>query len=535
MGKRQNQQSDSSPMKLENASIGQDPEDNQNQDPPKVILLPEGMQNGTKRRRVVRACDRCRKLKIKCSGDLPCIHCTVYNYECTYAQPNKSKRKPPPPPPASSFVSKEGSKNHEHGHGQTQAKSPYIKPKVNFKSVNTVKSKTPQSQSMERFNSSTVSVLAASNPELFSKLTDRLKLYDDILHRLLPDIKLTDLNDNPKPINPMKLMTALNKLRQNNKDVSKASSKQIAKVYDSLPDMPLPSIPISKLPPSQFLQPDHLQSQPQSQSQPLSQPSQAPENPSISRINSSLNLNSNQSQDIDGLLQSSMGKEIKIILPSREVALDLITKTWENACVLFRFYHRVAFIEDLNELYDTDPNQYSNKQQRFLPLVYSVMACGALFYKSDENTLKLAASKSGEGKNDGNNGEKEESDDEDIGVGSPASDHIQRQDVEDEGYRYFIAARKLIDITDTRDTYGIQTIVMLIIFLQCSARLSTCYAYIGIALRAALREGLHRKLDYPFNPIELEIRKRLFWTIYKMDIYVNTMLGLPRTDRKSVV
>lgn len=529
MGKRQNQQSDSSPMKLENASIGQDPEDNQNQDPPKVILLPEGMQNGTKRRRVVRACDRCRKLKIKCSGDLPCIHCTVYNYECTYAQPNKSKRKPPPPPPASSFVSKEGSKNHEHGHGQTQAKSPYIKPKVNFKSVNTVKSKTPQSQSMERFNSSTVSVLAASNPELFSKLTDRLKLYDDILHRLLPDIKLTDLNDNPKPINPMKLMTALNKLRQNNKDVSKASSKQIAKVYDSLPDMPLPSIPISKLPPSQFLQPDHLQSQPQSQSQPLSQPSQAPENPSISRINSSLNLNSNQSQDIDGSLQSSMGKEIKIILPSREVALDLITKTWENACVLFRFYHRVAFIEDLNELYDTDPNQYSNKQQRFLPLVYSVMACGALFYKSDENTLKLAASKSGEGKNDGNNGEKEESDDEDIGVGSPASDHIQRQDVEDEGYRYFIAARKLIDITDTRDTYGIQTIVMLIIFLQCSARLSTCYAYIGIALRAALREGLHRKLDYPFNPIELEIRKRLFWTIYKMDIYVNTMLGLPRT------
>ena len=35
---------------------------------------------------------------------------------------------------------------------------------------------------------------------------------------------------------------------------------------------------------------------------------------------------------------------------------------------------------------------------------------------------------------------------------------------------------------------------MMIIYLQCSARLSTCYSYIGIALRSALKEGLHRNL-----------------------------------------
>ncbi|ODQ45515.1 hypothetical protein PICMEDRAFT_22103, partial [Pichia membranifaciens NRRL Y-2026] len=400
-----------------------------------------------KRRRVVRACDRCRKLKIKCSGDLPCIHCTVYSYECTYDQPNRSKRKGP---------------------------SSVAVPAT-------------------RFNSSTVSILASSNPELFSKLTDRLKLYDDILHRLLPEIKLTDLNDNPKPINPMKLMSALNKLKGMGKSISKSSSKHIAKMYDSIASPPLvkpKAVSISSN--------SHIQG---------------------------LDTNNSQYQGIDGSLESTLGKEIKIILPSREVALDLITKTWENACVLFRFYHRVAFVEDLNELYDTDPNQYTNKQQRFLPLVYSVMACGALFYKSDENTnhsrLDSNTQNSDTNSNDGNSNANT--------PGSLHYDYIQRKDFEDEGYRYFIAARKLIDITDTRDTYGIQTIVMLIIFLQCSARLSTCYAYIGIALRAALREGLHRKLDYPFNPIELEIRKRLFWTIYKMDIYVNTMLGLPRT------
>lgn len=33
-----------------------------------------------KRRRVGRACDECRKKKIKCDGKQPCTHCTVYSY-----------------------------------------------------------------------------------------------------------------------------------------------------------------------------------------------------------------------------------------------------------------------------------------------------------------------------------------------------------------------------------------------------------------------------------------------------------------------
>jgi hypothetical protein len=33
-----------------------------------------------KRRRVTRACDECRRKKIKCDGKQPCMHCTVYSY-----------------------------------------------------------------------------------------------------------------------------------------------------------------------------------------------------------------------------------------------------------------------------------------------------------------------------------------------------------------------------------------------------------------------------------------------------------------------
>jgi hypothetical protein len=65
-------------------------------------------------------------------------------------------------------------------------------------------------------------------------------------------------------------------------------------------------------------------------------------------------------------------------------------------------------------------------------------------------------------------------------------------------------------------------------FLQSSAKLSTCYAYIGVALRSALRMGLHRSFNTSFNPIEAETRKRIFWVIRRMDSYVGAMLGLPR-------
>ena len=40
-----------------------------------------------KRRRVTRACDECRRKKIKCDGKQPCTHCSVYSY----GKPNHSR------------------------------------------------------------------------------------------------------------------------------------------------------------------------------------------------------------------------------------------------------------------------------------------------------------------------------------------------------------------------------------------------------------------------------------------------------------
>lgn len=39
--------------------------------------------------------------------------------------------------------------------------------------------------------------------------------------------------------------------------------------------------------------------------------------------------------------------------------------------------------------------------------------------------------------------------------------------------------------------------------------------------------GLHRNVQTRFNPVEQEVRKRIFWCVMKLDIYVGALLGLP--------
>ncbi|KAL7954895.1 putative C6 transcription factor [Trichoderma compactum] len=48
-----------------------------------------------KRQRVLRACDQCRRGKIRCDGKQPCAHCIVYDYECSYDQITKRSRSEP--------------------------------------------------------------------------------------------------------------------------------------------------------------------------------------------------------------------------------------------------------------------------------------------------------------------------------------------------------------------------------------------------------------------------------------------------------
>ncbi|RKP27258.1 hypothetical protein SYNPS1DRAFT_6844, partial [Syncephalis pseudoplumigaleata] len=50
---------------------------------------------GNKRQRVSRACDACRRKKVRCDGVRPvCGNCSAFHFECTYLDAAK-KRGPP--------------------------------------------------------------------------------------------------------------------------------------------------------------------------------------------------------------------------------------------------------------------------------------------------------------------------------------------------------------------------------------------------------------------------------------------------------
>ncbi|KAF5211171.1 Fungal specific transcription factor domain family protein [Clavispora lusitaniae] len=354
-----------------------------------------------KRRRVTRACDNCRLKKVKCDGKQPCIHCTVYSYNCTYDRPNVRNKKAPAPLPS-----------------------------------------TPQTNLLQS--------IAMNRMPSVSTINANLVLCQNIMNLLFPKLRLNFLEDRPQNFDFNKFQKVVGYLQ--NKNPSNINLHEISELYL---DNPTPSAsPISHV--------EH-------------------------------HVGSTGSSD------DTLGAEIKIILPPKEVALQLIFTTWNKACVLFRFYHRPSLLEEVDLLYSLDPLHYTDRQQKFLPFMYSILACGSLFSRQCYNDL-------------------------------PSNETL-----EDDGFKYFLEARKLIDITNVGDIPSIQTIVMMIIYLQCSARLSTCYSYIGIALRSALKEGLHRNLSIfqsskrKLDPIEVDTRKRLFFTIYKMDIYINSLLGLPRS------
>ncbi|KAJ6109580.1 hypothetical protein N7486_001815 [Penicillium sp. IBT 16267x] len=57
--------------------------------------------------------------------------------------------------------------------------------------------------------------------------------------------------------------------------------------------------------------------------------------------------------------------------------------------------------------------------------------------------------------------------------------------------------------------------------------MSTCHSYVSAAMAASLQMGLHRCQPEAMNPVEREIRKRIFWTIRTMETYIVAILGLP--------
>ncbi|KAE9972497.1 hypothetical protein BLS_004014 [Venturia inaequalis] len=380
-----------------------------------------------KRRRVTRACDECRRKKIKCDGKQPCTHCTVYGYECTYDQPSNRRRNAAP-----HYI-----EALEKQLNRAIAILRLVLPEADLNDPNL---EAKMAQGMFRIPE-TRSTAPATNG-VYNLQTAPDGGVDSQLESMVRSTGQLDLDE------------------QGNLEYHGHSSglSFVRRMREQLGDVMGPE----------------GQGTPFVKSRPMSQVFDSPRSTHDSPF------------DV-----TSIGPE----LPPRDVARLLCDNAILDAASILRVVHYPTFIKQFDSIYDKPPESYTNDDNIFLPLLYATMALGTLFSKDEDGDL----------------------------------DRKGYETCIAEGFQYFRLSRQLMDIADCRDLRQVQAVVFMIMFLQSSAKLSTCYAYIGVALRSALRMGLHRSFTESFNPIESETRKRVFWVIQRMDTYVGALLGLPHS------
>ncbi|KAG0646975.1 Activator of stress 1 [Hyphodiscus hymeniophilus] len=380
-----------------------------------------------KRRRVTRACDECRRKKIKCDGKQPCTHCTVYSYDCTYDQPSNRRRNPAP-----QYIEALETRLH-----RAEALLKSVLPNVDLNDPNldaVILQKRELSHSAPPSSSSDA---PPNNSEQDAQLRSMITSTGTLD---LDESGHWDFHGNSSGT------VFVQRMREQFGGILGGQ-----KSTPMLPRIPRPT----PMPPT------------------FDSPRSSVESP------------------------MEFGLPNTMELPSKEAAMILCENSLNCACCLLRFVHQPTFFGMVHRIYDVSAENFGDEENRFLPLLYVVLALGCMFHSD------LA----------------------DGPIGSSGNTYKSKID---QGYKYFRAARYMMDITDCRDITSLQAILFMILFLQASANLSTCYSYIGIALRSSLRMGFHRNLAGNFNPIERETRRRVFWVIRKMDTYVSALLGFPQ-------
>lgn len=225
-------------------------------------------------------------------------------------------------------------------------------------------------------------------------------------------------------------------------------------------------------------------------------------------------------------LSSTSFRELGLCtLPSRSDAFLYMQATWNLACISFRFYHRPTVYKLLESIYDMqdhgvdihDIKNYSYEQRKALPLFYLIFAMGVLFI-NEANVLKSTNSPN---KN------------ENINADMNYFIH-QINQLEYIGLNYFESGRKLTNFITASDNRTIQTLFMMSLYCQFTARLTESYTYNSLALTLLIKKGFYKHHDSTnldsqnnYNPLQLEVVKRMFWASYKTEIYMSTILGYP--------
>lgn len=397
-----------------------------------------------KRRRVTRACDECRRKKIKCDGRQPCTHCSVYSYECTYDKPSNRRRNPAP-----QYIEALESRLQ-----RAEALLRKFMPDVDLADPKLDPTVQQEFTNRERARARVATASGAEKPKKQESAVDSqagpkqedqlLSMIETIGHLDLIDGSEWDFHGNSSGA------VFLRRLKE-----------QMGLLNH---DTKTPFVPGKPRHPGMF----SMDSPPSFASSPW--------DPSSS---------SDPGAPIPAMYE----------LPPKDVAQNLCYFSLNCATCLLRIVHIPSFNEMVERLYEKRSENLGPEDHRALGLLYAVMALGSMYTGADPQ----------------------------------GAQQVHYKAATEKGLKYYNTARILLqDLTESRDLVSLQALLFMILFLQATSNLSGCYAFLGIALRAALRMGLHRNLPHvQLTPIEDETRRRVFYAVRCMDIYVSALLGFP--------
>ncbi|KAJ5495714.1 hypothetical protein N7539_000830 [Penicillium diatomitis] len=187
--------------------------------------------------------------------------------------------------------------------------------------------------------------------------------------------------------------------------------------------------------------------------------------------------------------------EATFSLPPFAVAMELITVYFDFSMVTYRFLHYRRVKEWAQQLYAEQFSAFN------LPV--GVMATRAAI------VLMIFA------------------------VGSLHADTLPSTE-STQSERWFAAAMHLMNFESGPPSLEtIQVRLIQCFYLLSSSRANECWYCFGTALQVVTAMGLHRRratkrAGKPVSTFELEMQKRVFWSVYTLDKYLSIMFGRPR-------
>ncbi|KAJ5155162.1 hypothetical protein N7492_007965 [Penicillium capsulatum] len=194
----------------------------------------------------------------------------------------------------------------------------------------------------------------------------------------------------------------------------------------------------------------------------------------------------------------SHSEESDFALPPFDRAMELVSVYFDYSMVTYRFLHRGSVESWVRHAYDHNisvSNLPASNMVARTAIVLMIFAVGSLYR--------------------------------DLQPGGLPEGHSQSE-------RWFAASKYMASLESGPPRLEtIQVRLIQCLYLLSSSRANECWYSFGTALQAVTALGLHRKWPVKLSKngcsyLELELRKRIFWSVYTLDKYLSIMFGRPR-------